>query len=79
MLSLIEELKNNFEVKQLNTNEKSTCLETELFDTHDKAVKAVIQMLKDKGYKKITLPYLPVSYIVNDRDENFQGVINLCL
>ena len=77
MKILIDELKNNFGVKQLSTNEASIRLTTELFDTHDKAVDALIKLLQDKGYTEITLPYMPPPYIVDDREGNYQGVISL--
>ena len=76
MLSLLEELKNNFEVKQLNTTPECTRIATEWFDTHNKAVKAVIKQLQELGYSAITLPHLPVPYIINYQGQ-YKGMINL--
>lgn len=75
MLSLIEELKNHCTVVQTNSMGDCTKLVTEWTDTHNKAVKLMIDLLK--GYTTITLPYLPSPYVINDRDGKFQGVVNL--
>jgi hypothetical protein len=77
MKSLIEELKNNFEIEQTNEGEGYFRLNTDWFDTHNKAVDASIKMLKDKGYTKIILPYMPVPYILNDREGNHRGTVSI--
>jgi len=85
MKSLIEELKNNFKVLKIEDGGfteievdgvKPEKIVTDCFDTYDKAVDAIIKSLTDRGEEAILLPFVPVPYIIDNRGESFQGVLN---
>lgn len=79
MKCLMEELRNNFYVDGYFGKHPDDMvpqkITTEWFDTYDKAVDNLIKILKKKKIKKIELPYLPVPYVIDDRGENYKGVL----
>lgn len=78
MVNLLEELKNNFEIIELDSAPPYIQIQdTAWHDTHDKAVKSIIQILKDKGYTEIILPYIPIPYIINNWMGGYKGVISI--